>query len=501
MKLVKLLGLPFALPIAMVVTGVFGGIVLNHVAYIPVLVIGSLFTPLVFTASVFARGIRGTIDADQAEKRQITEHGERAVARVDALTPTGTTFGDKHVTELELTVSPSFGRAYRTKTKHPIHPIAAPAFQRGKVIVVKQSGKYPGVVLVDDASPPEWAERTEQPFEVGDIGASYEGTPPAPSGGGDGPLGVRRPSRLLPTAVSTLVLIAAIGFPIRTEVAYLLTNPNLLEAEELEIATGELVAANGTEFTDVTFEPDRVLATGKNHSYRYTNGNLQDDALHGSTETEEYFDLTEVNIAAIPGLIELARERYGEGDPERYSVRLDKGTDGDVEISVDVGAEDRLIASADGTPALAANMFEVEGARAAFDLLVERMGDTKAYEIAVGADSLRIEAPTSKGADTGDTFDWRSGRLVTQEPMTIQPTADDELFDLGDVDPGVFQRMVAVLAERASHIETPIEEATFTIERTDEGLELTGWLSDDYRTISLLARADGSGVTVETSRG
>ncbi|ASR38474.1 hypothetical protein BAY61_29630 [Prauserella marina] len=501
MKLVKLLGLPFALPIAMVVTGVFGGIVLNHVAYIPVLVIGSLFTPLVFTASVFARGNRGTIDADQVEKRQIKEHGERAVARVDALNPTSTTIGDNHVAELELTVSPSFGRAYRTKTKHPIHPIAAPAFQRGKVIVVKQSGKYPGVVLVDEAVPPEWAERTERPFEVGDIGASYGGTPHSNAEGRQSPLEARRPSRLLPTAVSTLVLIAAIGFPIRTEVAYLLTNPNLLDAAELEIVTGELVAANGTEFTDVTFEPNRVLATGKNHSYRYTNGNLQNDDLHGSTETEEYFDLTEVDIAAIPGLIELARERYGEGDPDRYSVRLDKGSDGGVEISVDVGEEDRLLAAADGTPALAANMFEVEGARAAFDLLAERMGDTLVYEIVVGADSVRIEAPTSRGADTGDTFGWRSGRLVTQEPMTIQPTAGDKLFDLGDVDPGVFQRMVAVLAERGAHIDKPSEEASFTIERTDEGLELTGWLSDDDRRISLVARADGSGVTVKTSAG
>ncbi|WP_133116352.1 hypothetical protein [Amycolatopsis antarctica] len=489
--------LPLTVPLALVLAGVVGGLVLEHGAYIAVFVAGVVLAPLAIALNAVAGTMRGHLLADAAEERYLREHGERAVAVVERLTPTNSSFNDAHVTDLVVTVVPAHGRAYRTTTRHAIHPVLAPAFQPGKGLVVRQSAKYPGVVRVEQDPPRQWREQAAHPPETGTVSTVHSGQGPRT------PAARRRPpANFGVVLLTTVVLAVGALLPIHSAVVALVSDPDLFAAEELRGGLDEVVAEGGTAYIDVVLWSEKFTADAGDTEIVYRPGRVSTDESYGATDEADRFDLREVNLTAIPGLIEQAARTFGVPATEDVYVRIERSAAGPVEMRFGLRTQPdsrTFTAAADGTPALNADALTEDGARAVLALLVERMGGSRVYQLTVGSGRVSVDAPTSPGSATGDTFAWADGKLVEQSPMTIQPDEGDRLFDLAEFDPAVLPRMLALLEER-SELTVPVSGASFRVEHDSGRLGLRTSLQDDYSRVTLTAAADGSDPMVQTGR-
>lgn len=121
-------------------------------------------------------GISGTMRTIQAPPaalvRKAQDEGRVALARIDALRQTGTQINDQPLCQLELTVQPAHGAAYRTILRSVIPISQLPGVQPGmhRVVVQLLPGE-PDVALLDaDAHAEVWS-RTRIPSiaQAGDI--------------------------------------------------------------------------------------------------------------------------------------------------------------------------------------------------------------------------------------------------------------------------------------------------------------------------------------------
>ncbi|MFC5113337.1 hypothetical protein ACFPN7_05250 [Amycolatopsis halotolerans] len=475
-RLIRFLRLVYALPLGLAIAGIVGGFVLGYGWYLAAASIGLGLTILVLTLGSSARSLRGT--ASPQGMRFVQQHGDRALAKIEHLKTTGTRINDAYVTELKLVVAPPNETAYRAPARELIHPLRSVAYQPGTVVVVKHSPRYPGVVVVDADPPREW---TDRPWQVGVIGADRTPEPEARLGNAAG--------RLAMTAVSTLVIASALLVPIRDDVlGQLLSPPDLFTADDLRTAVAKL-SAESERFEDLTVESDQVRATIPGAYLSYRGGTVKRDSSSTSAR-EKQFAASEVNFAAIPGLV----ARFG-GDPADARVRISREDVG-ITMTVRSGKDSNreLVADAKGVPALTADAFTENGFREVAALLTKSSGRPQAYEAIIRTDHVEFQVP-GPGSGTSDDYDWHRGRLVEHRPSPIQPDPGAPLFALSDLSPKALPAILAKVDERMPGF--PRDKVSVALRENDGTWSLSTSVRDEYgRGIDVTASPDGSTVAV-----
>ncbi|WP_435581866.1 hypothetical protein [Amycolatopsis thermoflava] len=162
----------------------------------------------------------------------------------------------------------------------------------------------------------------------------------------------RAPADWKRVAAATVVLVVAGLLPLRTE---LFGGPDLLTAEGLETGVEELRSA-ATTYDAIYIERDFIRGQRGDRAVIYRDGDLSPTPHDTAGPDPDYaFALDEIDFGAVPGLIDLARQRFPDAtDVLRVEVTRPRGGD-PVEITVHVGrsgAERRgqLVADASGNP-------------------------------------------------------------------------------------------------------------------------------------------------------
>ncbi|MGW7538322.1 hypothetical protein [Amycolatopsis sp. NPDC054798] len=480
LRLIRFLRLVYALPLGLALAGVVGGFVLGYGWYIAAGSVGISLTIMVLILGSIARSLHGP--ASPPGTRFVQQHGERALAKIESLKTTGTQINDAYVTELKLVVAPPNETAYRATGRELIHPVRSAAYQPGTVVVVKQSPRYPGVVVVDADPPREW---TERPWQAGVIGEERTREPEERQGNAAG--------RLAMTVVSTAVIAAALLVPIREDVlGQLLFPPDLFTADDLRTGVAKL-SAESQRFEDLTVEKDQLRATIPGAYLSYRGGTVKRDSTTTGVPDKQ-FAASEVNFAAIPGLV----ASFG-GDPAdaRVSIRRE-----DVGITMTVrSAKDsdrQLVADAKGVPALTADAFTERGFQEVAALLTKLSGRPEAYEAIIRTDHVEFQVP-GPGPGTADDYDWYRGRLVEHRPSPIQPEPGAPLFELSKLSPKALPAILAKVNERMPGF--PRDKVSVGLRENDGTWSLRTSVQDDYgRGIEVTASPDGSTVAVMPTR-
>ena len=175
-------------------------------------------TPQGFRSAV--RAARGT---DPGAVRAARAAGRLGVARIDAIRQTGLEVNDQPMCELDLTVLPASGEAFRTATQRLVLITEIPRFQPGRrVVVAILTEGGPAVEIVsDDPDAAPWASvivpAAEEVKERHRDGGSGRG-PSAASGSG-GRFRLTRPLRVALAVTGLLVGAAVVLVPHRLAVA------------------------------------------------------------------------------------------------------------------------------------------------------------------------------------------------------------------------------------------------------------------------------------------
>ncbi|MCG3755996.1 hypothetical protein [Amycolatopsis sp. Poz14] len=479
-RLIRFLRLGYAVPLGLAIAGVVGGFVLGYGWYIAAGSVGVSLTIMVLILGSIARSLHGT--ASPQSRRFVQKHGDRALAKIERLKTTGTQVNDAYVTELKLVVAPPNEAAYRATARELIHPVRSAAYQPGTVVVVKQSPRYAGVVVVDADPPREW---TERPWQVGVVGEERTPEPEARQGNVVG--------RLAMTVVSAVVIAVVLLVPIRDDVlGQLLSPPNLFTAEDLRTGVAKL-SAESERFEDLTVESDQLRATVPGAYLSYRGGTVKRDSI-STGQPDKQFAANEVDFAAIPGLV----ASFG-GDPADARVSIGRE---DVGITMTVrsanDSDRQLVADAKGVPALTADAFTENGFRQVAELLTKLSGRQEAYEAIIRTDHVEFQVP-GPGPGTSDDYDWYRGRLVEHRPSPIQPDPGAPLFALSELSPKALPAILAKVDERMPGF--PRDKISVALRENEGTWSLTTSVEDEYgRGIEVTASPDGSTVAVMPTR-
>lgn len=257
--------------------------------------------------------------------------GRIGVARIDTLTQTGTQINDQPVCDLQLTVQPANGAAYRTQLRLVVGLIQIPSIQAGthKAIVILAEGKPDIALLPDDPDTGPFAGIQVPPAE-------QAGPLRSPESGGlrdDGSrrtplLSTKRATRPLRVLLYAAVAIAAatlVVLPYRaglTQTVHALSNgqlkADLRQADYLPGAIDALVREVGhPNAISVLVTPDYVYYTApvsdgarESDVWIYRGGNVQHNgpASIQPESADQQFPVTEVDWRAIwPGLEQAAK--------------------------------------------------------------------------------------------------------------------------------------------------------------------------------------------------
>ncbi|MFD2471934.1 hypothetical protein [Amycolatopsis silviterrae] len=479
-RLIRFLRLVYALPIGLAIAGIVGGFVLEYGWYVAAGSVGISLTIMVLILGSIARSLHGA--ASPQGTKFVKEHGDWALAKIESLKTTGTQINDAYVTELKLVVAPPTGQAYRATARELIHPVRSAAYQPGTVVVVKQSARYPGVLVVDADPPREW---TERPWRVGSIGEERTPEPEARQGNFAG--------RLAMTVVSTVVIAAALLVPIRDDVlGQLLSQPNMFTAEALRDGVAKM-SAESERFEGLTVESDLIRAEVPGAYLTYRGGTVKRDST-STGAPDKQFAASEVNFDAIPGLV----ARFG-GDPADVRVYLRRENVG-VTMTVRSAndSERELVADAKGVPALTADAFTEQGFQEVAALLTKTSGRHEVYEAIIRTDYVEFQLP-GPGPGTSDDYDWHRGRLVGHQPSPIQPDPGAPLFALSKLSPKALPAILAKVNERMPGF--PRDKVSVGFREDNGTWSLSTSVKDDYgRGIEVTASPDGSSVAVVPTR-
>jgi hypothetical protein len=248
--------------------------------------------------------------------------GRLGVARVDTLRQTGTQINDQPLCDVEMTVQPDNGIAYRTSLRMILPLVEIPRFQPGtphRVAILAQ-GQPDVAFIVPPASDPLWASRNVPPKEqAGELLA-----PPIGMLRPDGTrsrsfIGAGKKGRPVRIAVYALVFLLAAGavlYPYQKAVAQTITalqhgkmHADLREPEPVNEAIQALTEQIGHGYVfNVGVYSDRVsvqapVAVEKLESddWNYQRGVVEREgaALIQPTDAREQFATSEVNWSAL----------------------------------------------------------------------------------------------------------------------------------------------------------------------------------------------------------
>ncbi|MGJ0202794.1 hypothetical protein [Leucobacter sp. gxy201] len=285
------------------------------------------------------------------------EAGRGAAARVDVLRQTGTQINDQPLCELELTVQPHSGSAFRTTMKRIVAVTEIPAFQPGSVheaVLLVDGG--PDVALVPGSARPIADALHASPVvpDASDAGPLLVPEPGLPTAGGGrrrpliGIGRTGRPLRIAAFVIAALVAAAVVVLPYRgavvESVAALRTtgqlHADLREGAPLERAIGELERSighgsivNATVSDDlITVEAAVVPGEQETDDWSYRRGVVKHSgpALIQPDDADEQFLLSDVDWRSIERALDQARVLAELPDADRTIVSVRRTTDHDV---------------------------------------------------------------------------------------------------------------------------------------------------------------------------
>ncbi|MFF8816789.1 MULTISPECIES: hypothetical protein [Leucobacter] len=310
--------------------------------------------PVGFIASVVSgvlvlvgKSLRGLALPTNEQVQAAISEGRVGLARVDALTQTGTQINEQPVCDIDLTVRPVSGGVYRTRVRRIVQLTQIPRFQPGTrhvVAILAEGG--PAVALTDeDATAEIWADTEFPP-------AAVAGELRIPAPGAAGVPGSRRPligtgKKWRPIRITVFVLAgllagAAVVFPYRAGLAETVAaipegrfHADLREPAALDRALSALAAEIGHDrVTSVTVSEDLVSVNApltpeslNVDRWYYRKGSVTHDGP-GAPQPEtlgEQFALTELDAGAILREVERAAGQVGVDDLDGVMYNASRG--------------------------------------------------------------------------------------------------------------------------------------------------------------------------------
>lgn len=316
--------------------------------------IGMILAVLTGILMVIAKSTRGMAAASTKDLDAARSDGRMALARIDAVTQTGTLINDQPVCDLDLSVQPLDGPAYRARVRKLVRLVDIPLFQPGRlcaVAVLSVDGAE--VALVDDdISQPPYVGMTVPPaVELGQLrlpepGArTIDGRRRGPLIG-IGPKGRRL--RLVLFAVVLLVSAALTTLPYSTAVAQSIAamaqgrvTADLRQPEVTAEAVASLTAAIGhDEVVSILVSEDFILVDAPvspgstdTDRWEYRRGEVTRDGPAPSQPDSavEQFSLGEVSWPKLWAAMQTAADAEGIDSLSGVALRLERKIDGDTD--------------------------------------------------------------------------------------------------------------------------------------------------------------------------
>lgn len=134
---------------------------------IPCAIVFTFLLPLV----LIFRGLAGAVgglgpDPTPAELQRADAEGRLALARVKAISRTGTTINDQPVCDLDLVVVPRFGSPFEVRTRRLVDLVEIPRLQPESVVVVAMSSPAPSAVAIVMEPPDDWVLQAQSDDRV-----------------------------------------------------------------------------------------------------------------------------------------------------------------------------------------------------------------------------------------------------------------------------------------------------------------------------------------------
>lgn len=351
---------------------------------IPCFIALSVLTPIVLAVrGVAGAGLGALAGPPSAEElAQAEAQGRLALARVKAISRTGTMINDQPVCDLDLVVVPRFGQPFEVRTRRIVDLVEIPRLQPEGVVVVLMREQAPSPVTIVMDPPDDWVllAQSDERVRTTRTAEPYVPAPEAGKAGKAAKTGLRRiPAPLYLAAAlagAALALIPAYptiaalagGETTLGEVRHASSEEGRAEADaEAEAAAGMFVGDNarvavgvlteGLDSNDVTqlvFWAANLSATapsapgaGTLDGYHVIDGEFENTGPAGSQPEPGalelmLFDATAVDTARFPELIAEAQRLSGldELDPAQdqwvYVSRSGSSDEGAPPVVVDV---------------------------------------------------------------------------------------------------------------------------------------------------------------------
>lgn len=303
---------------------------------------------------LIARATRGMPVASTADLDAARSEGRMALARIDAVTQTGTLLNDQPVCDLDLSIQPLEGPAYRARVRQLVRLVDIPAVQPGNLrAVALLSADGADVALADDdvTQPPYAGIRIPPHTELGEPrlpepgAVTIQGRRRAPLIG-VGPKG--RGLRFVLFALAFLVAGASVVLPYPTAVAQTISalghgrlTADLRQPETTADAVTALTAKIGHDrvvsisVSEDVIVVDAPVAPGSTDTDRweYRRGEVTRDGPTPSQpdSAAEQFSLDEVSWPGLWTAMRTAAAAEGFDGLSGVALRVERAVDGDID--------------------------------------------------------------------------------------------------------------------------------------------------------------------------
>lgn len=322
---------------------------------------GEITFPLGMALAVFsgililiARATRGMPAASAEDLDAARSEGRMGLARIDAVTQTGTLINDQPVCDLDLSIQPLEGPAYRVRLRQVVRLVDIPGVQPGSLrAVALLSADGVDVALADDdvTQPPYAGTRIPPQAELGEPRLPEPGAVTI-NGRRRGPLiGIGpkgRGLRFVLFAVAFLVSAAAVALPYPTAVAQTVTalgegrlTADLRQPETTADAVAALTAKIGHDrVVSISVEEDVILVDAPvtpgstdTDRWEYRRGEVIRDGPAPSQpdSAAEQFSLEEVSWPGLWAAVQTAADAEGVDSLSGTALRLARRVDSDTE--------------------------------------------------------------------------------------------------------------------------------------------------------------------------
>ncbi|HEY1105830.1 MAG TPA: hypothetical protein VGE78_06750 [Agromyces sp.] len=360
--------------------------------FVPCVIAFSVLTPIVLALrSMAGAGLGGVLaPAPTGEELARAEsEGRLALARVRAISRTGTSINDQPVCDLDLVVVPRFGSPFEVRTRRLVDLVEIPRLQPECVVVVAMQDAAPSPVSIVMDPPDEWVRLAQSDERVRETRTAPAYLPAPSTAKTAGGLRRIHPAFYVVAVLAGAALALIPAYPTISAIASGETTigdvryANSWEgrmaaderaradaeaAEAAEVAAaGMFVGDNAAQAVDalvaelgspqvvqLAFWGDRLAAVAPSapgamtlDSYGVLRGDVTDDGPAGSQPEPgvldlQLFDATTFDASMMPELIARAKELSGlpEADPTRdqwvYVSRSGSSDDGPPPVGVDV---------------------------------------------------------------------------------------------------------------------------------------------------------------------